>query len=375
MTVPIRATRAEVNLENLKHNLSCFRAHIADKTQIMAVVKADAYGHGSVKVAGTALNHGASRLGVAFVEEGIILREHGFNAPILVLNPPFADQVELFFEYNLVPTIFTADTAKLFSSQAVKRIQQKNIHVKVDTGMGRVGVFPHSAAEEFMQSISNLPNLVIEGIYTHFATADEKDKSYAKKQLARFLQVINDLKQKRICPPVVHAANSAAALELPEAWLDMVRLGISMYGHYPSGEINKDTLPLKPLMSLKSRISYLKQVPAGTCISYGCTYNTHGNTLVATIPLGYGDGYSRVLSNQADVLIKGKRHPVIGRVCMDQFMVDVSKDPQVKTGDEVVLIGKQGNQTIPAEEIAGLLGTINYEVLCAVNKRVPRVYI
>ncbi len=375
MTDLFRATRAEVNLDNLKYNLSCFRNHIADETRIMAVVKADAYGHGSIEIAKTALNHGASWLGVAFVEEGIKLRKHGLNAPMLVLNPPFANQIELFFDYDLIPTIFTIDMAQLFSDQAVKKNKKKNIHIKIDTGMGRVGLFPPSAADKFIQSVKKLPNLVLEGFYTHFATADEKDKSYAHIQLNIFLQVIKDLKNKGICPPVVHAANSAAALEIKETWFDLVRLGISMYGHYPSNEVNKEIIPLKPLMSLKSRVSYVKQVPAGTCISYGCTYKTESSTLVATIPLGYGDGYSRLLSGKAAVLIRGKRHPVIGRICMDQFMVDVSTDPRVKIGDEVVLFGEQDHEIIPVEEIAAILGTINYEVLCAVNKRVPRIYI
>ncbi|MFO7952590.1 MAG: alanine racemase [Bacillota bacterium] len=375
MTTPLRATRAEINLDNLKHNLSSFREQIAAKTKIMAVVKADGYGHGAVEVSKVALEHGATWLGVAFVEEGIKLREHGFEVPLLVLNSPFANQVELFFKHNLIPTVFTKDMARLFSKHAVERKQKKEIHLKVDTGMGRVGVFPYTAAEEYLENVRKLPNLTVGGIYTHFATADEKDKSYAELQLQRFLDLINRLKKKGICPPLVHAANSAAALEIPESWLGMVRLGISMYGHYPSKEVDKKIIALKPLMNLKSSISFLKLVPAGTCISYGCTWVTEKETRVATIPLGYGDGYSRLLSNKAHVLIRGKRHPVIGRVCMDQFMVDVSADPKIKAGDEVILFGEQGNQPISVEEIADLLGTINYEVLCAVGKRVPRVYL
>ncbi len=379
MNIPLRATRAEINLDHLKHNLTCFRERIKGQTEIMAVVKADGYGHGSVEVAGLALKYGAGWLGVAFVEEGIKLRENGFTAPILVLNPPFADQLHLFFEYDLIPTVFTMEKAELVSALAVKKKRNKEVHLKVDTGMGRIGVFPHTAAEAFLEKIRALPNLAVGGIYTHFATADERDKSYAWEQLSSFYELIHSLKKKKICPPVVHAANSAAALEIPESWFDLVRLGISMYGHYPSPEINKKIIPLKPLMSLKSNISFLKQVPAGTCISYGCTWKAKSDTRVATVPLGYGDGYSRLLSNKAGVLIRGKRYPVIGRVCMDQFMVDVSPDPDIKAGDEVVLFGKQcggkPNEAITVEEIAGLMGTINYEVLCAVGKRVPRVYL
>ncbi len=371
----LRATRAEIYLENLRHNIISFRKHIADETEIMAVVKADGYGHGSLEIASVAIENGATWLGVAFVEEGIKLRRGGFNVPILVLNPPFQNQISLFFENNLIPTIFTLEMANLFSDYAAIEKQKKEFHLKVDTGMGRVGVFPHTAADKFLRTVSKLPNLICSGIYTHFATADEKDKSFAEKQLSRFLEVVTSLKKQGICPRTVHAANSAAALEMPEAWLDLVRLGISMYGHYPSEEVDKSILPLKPLMSLKSRVSYVKSVPEGTCISYGCTYVTERETLVATVPLGYGDGYSRLFSNKVQVLIRGNRHPIIGRVCMDQFMVDVSTNQQVKVGDEVVLFGEQDSESIPAEEIAGLIGTINYEVLCAVGKRVPRVYL
>lgn len=371
----LRATRAVINLKNLEHNIVSFRNHIADKTAIMAVVKADGYGHGASEIASIALKYGATWLGVAFVEEGIQLRERGFTAPILVLNPPFANQAELYINHNLIPTIFTMETAKVFSSLAKKNNYHLNFHLKVDTGMGRVGVFPYEKAEEFLDRILKLPNLTCSGIYTHFATADEKDKSFAKKQLTRFLDLTGKLKLKEICPSLVHAANSAATLEMPEAWLDMIRLGISMYGHYPSQGVDKNTVHLKPLMTLKSRVSFKKIVPAGSCISYGCTYITKVETPVATVPLGYGDGYSRLLSNKAHVLIRGKRHPVIGRICMDQFMVDISADPGIKEGDEVVLFGKQDSASISAEEIADLLGTINYELLCAVGKRVPRVYV
>lgn len=374
MTVSPRATRAEINLANLRHNLAAFRAHIGKKTGIMAVVKADAYGHGAVRVAGEALKHGASMLGVAFVEEGIILRENGLEAPLLVLNPPFADQVDLFFKYNLTPTIFTRKMAEVFSRHGLKVGLTKSVHVKVDTGMGRVGVFPHTEATEFIKFASTLPHLQVEGVYTHFATADETDKTFAETQLSRFLQVKKELESKGLRPPLVHAANSAASIDLPLSHLDMVRLGISMYGHYPAENCGKDIINLKPLLSLKSRISHLKVVPEGTCISYGCTHVTTGKTTVATIPLGYADGYSRLLSGKAEVLIGNKRHRVIGRVCMDQFMVDVSSNPSIKAGDEVVLYGKQGRDRISVEEIASLLDTINYEILCAVNKRVPRIY-
>ena len=370
----LRATRAVINLNNLKHNIRAFRNYVSDKTAIMAVVKADGYGHGASVIAPIALKHGASWLGVAFVEEGVLLREKGLTAPILVLNPAFNNQAELYFSHNLTPTIFTMETAKFFSALAEKNNYRLKFHLKVDTGMGRVGVFPYDKAEAFLGQVMKLPNLTCSGLYTHFATADETDKEYAKKQLTRFLYLTNKLKSKGICPPLIHAANSAATMELPETWLDMIRLGISMYGHYPSKEVDKGNVCLKPLMTLKSKVSFKKIVPAGSCISYGCTFITKKETPVATVPLGYGDGYSRLLSNKAHVLIRGKRHPVIGRICMDQFMVDISAEPEIKEGDEVVLFGEQKEAFIGVEELADLIGTINYEVLCAVGKRVPRVY-
>lgn len=375
MPAPLRATRAEINLKNLAHNMRSFRSLVAERTTLMAVVKADGYGHGSFEIADTALKHGAERLGVAFVEEGISLRKKGITAPILVLGTPFIDQAGLFFDFNLNPTIFTKELAECFAAEARRRKVKIKVQIKVDTGMGRIGIFPHEAASSFAVFLKSLLDLEVEGIYTHFATADEKDKTYSRKQLARFRAVIADLKEKEICPPLVHAANSAATMELPESWFDLVRIGISMYGHYPSEEVNKSTLPLKPLMSLKSRVAFVKEVPAGTAISYGRTYITPGKTLVATIPLGYGDGFNRLLSNRGRVLIRENSFPIIGRVCMDQFLVDVTGAAAVEAGDEVVLFGEQGSEQIPVEELASLLETINYEVLCAVGKRVPRVYI
>jgi len=375
LTTPLRATRAEISLKNLRNNLLSFREHINDRVKLMAVVKADGYGHGAIEIAKASLEYGANWLGVAFVEEGIQLRKSGLNVPILVFNPPFKDQYDLFFELDLTPTLYSNNMADSFSRLANKYNLTKRVHLKADTGMGRVGFFPYTEAVPAIEYAGNLPGLTVEGFYTHFATADEKDKGYARKQLARFMQVVRKLKSKGICPPILHTANSAAAMEIPQSWLNLVRLGISMYGHYPSPEISRDTLSLKPLMNLKSKVSHLKSVPPGTCISYGCTYVTEKNTRVATIPLGYGDGYSRLLSNKAEVLIRGRRFPVIGRICMDQFMVDVSSGPEIQEGDEVVLIGNQGTDSISTEEIANLLGTINYEVLCSISRRVPRVYI
>jgi alanine racemase len=369
----LRPTRAEINLDNLRHNLRQFRRHLPSATRIMAVVKADAYGHGAVEIARQALTEGAEFLGVALVEEGIHLRRAGLMAPILVFGSPPPELVPLFFEYHLIPTVYSLDLARRFSAEARQRGENISLHVKVDTGMGRVGIFPPEDAVTFLTALQALPGLRVEGIYTHLAAADEKDRRYTERQLSIFARLLGTLEERGLCPPLKHAANSAAAMLYPAAWLDMVRLGISMYGHYPSQEVAWP-LDLKPLLTLKSVIAFLKEVPPGTSISYGRTYTTGEKARIASIPLGYADGYNRRLSNRGFVLVRGQRVPVVGRVCMDQFLVRVDAVPGVAAGDEVVLVGRQGEEEIPAEDIAALLGTINYEVLCAISARVPRVY-
>ena len=369
----LRPTRAEINLDNLSHNLQQFRAHLPSRTRVMAVVKADAYGHGAVEISRAALAAGADCLGVALWPEGKALRRAGIKAPILVFGTPPPEQASYFFRYNLTPTVYTLETARELSREALRRGEEISLHVKVDTGMGRVGVFPFEKAVPFLGELKSLPGLKVEGVYTHFAAADEKEQDYTRSQIKAFQRVLADLEGKGLRPPLCHTANSAAAMVYPEAWLDMVRLGISMYGHNPSAEVDWPII-LKPLLTLKSRIAFLKEVPAGTAVSYGCTYRTPGKALIASIPLGYADGYSRLLSNRGQVLVRGQRAPVVGRVCMDQFLVRVDHIPGVRAGDEVVLYGRQGEEEITVEETAALLGTINYEVLCAISCRVPRVY-
>ncbi len=370
---PVRPTRAEIDLENLRHNLRQFRAHLPSRTRIMAVVKADAYGHGAGEVSRVALKAGADWLGVALWQEGMALRGAGIEAPILVFGTPSPEQAPYFFRYHLTPTVYTLEAARELSREASRRGEEISLHVKVDTGMGRVGIFPDGQAVSFIEALGSLPGLKVEGVYTHFAAADEKDQGYTRSQIRAFQKALADLEEKGLRPPLCHAANSAAALVYPESWLDMVRLGISMYGHYPSAEVDWP-LPLKPLLTLKSRIAYVKEVPPQTAISYGCTYRTPVRAQIASIPLGYADGYSRLLSNRGQVLVRGQRAPVVGRVCMDQFLVRVDHIPGAREGDEVVLYGRQGEEEITVEEIAAHLGTINYEVLCAVSKRVPRLY-
>ncbi len=372
----LRPAWAEINLDNLAFNLKEFRSKINNSTRIMAVVKADGYGHGAVEVARTAVKNGSDILGVGFLDEGIELRKAGIHTPILILGYTPPEQVGSLLDYNLTPTVFDLDLARALAGEAQKRDERVKVHVKVDTGMGRLGIFSWEEAASFIEELRQFSSIEIEGLFTHFATADEGDKTITLQQFSKYRKMVEFLSGKGIEIPLKHVANSAAAMDLAETHLDMVRLGISLYGLYPSAEVQREGVNLKPVMSLKTKIIQLKKVPAGTGISYGRTYYTREESWIASLPLGYGDGYFRMLSGKSLVLIKGKRYPVIGRICMDHMMVDLGKElPGVKVGDEVVVIGRQGSDSIAAEEIATLLGTINYEVTCAVSKRIPRVYI
>ena len=367
-----RPVWAEINLDNIAYNIEKVKENVSQETFIMAVVKADAYGHGAISVARKALKAGADRLAVAIPEEGVELRKAGFEVPIQVFGEILADQWPLMVDYNLIPTVCKLETVKGLNNYANKRNKNIKIHVKIDTGMGRIGVFPEDAVE-FIKKTKKFSNIEVEGIITHHAKADEEDKEYTYDQWEKFQNVINNLEDEGIDIPIKQAANSATIIDLPKMALDMVRPGIMMYGLPPSHEV-KD-FPLKPALSWKTKIVYLKEVPEGTGISYGATYVTEEKRKIATLPLGYADGYLRLLSNKGEVLINGQRAPIRGRVCMDQIMVDVSNIPDVEIGDEVVLIGKQGDEEITATELADLVGTINYEITCSISKRVPRVYV
>ena len=374
--VSLRPTWAEINLDNLAYNLKSFREILGKSVKIMAVVKADGYGHGAVEAARTAVENGCDYLGVGFIDEGIELRRAGIQAPVLILGYTPPEQAGELLDHRLVPTVFHLDLARALSREAHSRDETAKIHIKVDTGMGRLGLFSRDELVEFIEELKALPSIVVEGFYTHFASADDRDKAYTLQQLAKFKELIDLFSRQGIEVPLRHAANSAAAIDLPETHFNMVRLGISLYGLYPSDEIHRERVSLKPVMSLKTRVIYLKKVPPGTGISYGRTFITEEDNWIASLPLGYGDGYSRLLSGKAEVLIKEKRFPVIGRICMDHMMVNLgSEDPGIQRGEEVVVIGRQGEASITAEEVAQWLGTINYEVTCAVSKRVPRVYL
>ena len=366
----IRPVWAEVDLDAVRHNVGEVRRLVGPKTKIMAVVKADGYGHGAVPVARAALAAGAEWLGVSLPEEGIALRRAGITAPVLVLGPLQPAQVEPVLKYGLTPTVCHLEAAEALSAAAGGR--RVGIHVKVDTGMGRIGLMPEEVLP-FIRRVCALPGIELGGVFSHLARADERDKSHALGQLRIFEEVCAALRAAGIDPGIRHLANSAATIELPQAHLDMVRTGIMIYGLRPSAEVDLSRVELRPALSLHARVVFVKRVPAGTGISYGHIYHTKAPATIATLPIGYADGWTRLLSGKAEVLIGGRRYPMVGRICMDQAMVDLGDD-ETSLGAEAVLIGRQGDEAITADEVAEKLGTINYEVVCMIGDRVPRVY-
>lgn len=364
-----------INLDTIAHNIKQIRKITDSKAQIMAIVKADAYGHGAVEISKVALYNGASALGVAISDEGIQLRQNNIHVPILILGYTPEAKIEEAIKYNLLLTVFTYQTAELISKSAIKLCKTAKIHIKIDTGMGRIGFLPTQESKEIIKKITKLDNIEIDGIFTHFATSDEEDKTFTYTQAEIFKNFINKLEQDGLNIKIKHCSNSGAIIDLPQFSFNMVRAGIILYGMYPSKYINKEILDLKPAMELKTQISYIKEVVKGTPISYGRTYYTHDISKIATVPIGYADGYSRLLSNKGRVLVKGEYAPIIGKICMDQFMIDVTHIKDINIGDDIILVGTQGNKTVTAEEIAELIGTINYEIVCMISKRIPRVYI
>jgi alanine racemase len=377
---------AEVDLSAIAHNVRELRRCADPKAKVMAVVKANGYGHGAVEVARTALANGAEWLGVARLPEAIPLREAGFAVPILVFGYTPPAEAGRLIDYDLRQSVYSPAAAHAYSAAAAARGKRIRVHLKVDTGMGRLGMVPaalsgktpsHAVGEDFIRkttAIARLPGLDAEGIFTHFAASDSADTSYARRQLALFLETLSALRAAGLEFKVRHAANSAAVIALPESHLDLVRPGIALYGLRPSDEVDLTGISLQPAMALKARIIHLKSVPAGACISYGMTYRTPAPTVIATIPTGYADGYRRLLSSRGEMLVGGRRVPVVGRVCMDLTMLDVGTVPDACIEDEVVIFGRQGNEFISADDLARELGTINYEIVCDVTARVPRVY-
>lgn len=364
---------AEINLDAIGENIDRTRQIIHPDTKIMGVIKADGYGHGAVAIA-KALDDKFDAYGVAILEEGIELRRAGVKKPILILGftskPQYADMIA----NDIMTTVFQLDMAEKISEEAVRQNKTARIHIKLDTGMGRIGFQPVKENVEVIKKISRLPGIVIDGCFSHFSKSDEQDKTFARGQLEQFLTMVRWMEEAQITIPIKHMANSAAIIDMPEANLDMVRSGISTYGMYPSREVDASRLPLLPAMEIKARVSFVKTVGPGTLIGYNGTYKTDRDTVVATVPIGYADGFPRALSNCGRVLLHGKSAPIIGRVCMDQFMVDVTEINGVREGDIATVAGKDGNEQITMEEIGCMSASFNYEVVCDFGKRIPRVY-
>jgi len=368
---------AEVDLSAITHNIAEL-SRVSRPARLMAVVKANAYGHGAVRIARQSLAAGAQSLGVARIDEAIRLREAGLEAPILIFGYTPPALADILLDQELTTMVASLESAQALSEAAVSRGAKVRVHLKVDTGMGRLGLVAGDARPEDAMAaaleIVRLPGLVPEGIFTHFATADSADKTYAREQFERFLALLDRLRGEGVEFPVRHAANSAAIIDLPETHLDLVRAGIALYGLAPSAEVDLQRVDLRPALTLKARIVHLKQVPAGFKVSYGTTYTAPQPTVIATVPLGYADGYSRRLSSRGSMLVGSQRAPIAGRVCMDMTMLDVGGIRGVAVGDEVVAFGRQGTASLTADEIAETTGTLNYEVVARLTARVPRRY-
>lgn len=366
--------QAKVDLNAIQHNLKQVKSKLPKDIMLMAIIKADAYGHGAVPIA-KELNNGAIDVyGVAIIEEAIELRKAGIQKPILILGYTPIEHFPMVVSYDVTQTVFQYNRAVALSEEALRQGKKAKIHIKIDTGMSRIGYSDTKESVEEIKRITELPGIEIEGLFSHFARADEKDKSSTKDQLKRFLTFADTLNREQIHIPVLHISNSAGILDVADARLNMVRCGIATYGIYPSEEVNQDEIHLIPAMELISHVIYIKKVEEGVGISYGATFVTTRKTKIATIPVGYADGYSRNLSNLGKVIIRGQYAPIIGRICMDQFMVDVTDIEEVCEGDTVTLMGSDGDSYISVEELADWSHSFPYELVCTIGKRIPRVY-
>jgi alanine racemase len=373
MEISIRPVWAEIDLDCIKDNIREIRKSMKQK-EIIAVVKADAYGHGAIDIAPVLLENGADKLAVAVITEALELRNSGINAPIIILGyTPITFAKELIKE-NIEQTVYDLGYAEELSKIGKEKCTDINIHIAVDTGMGRIGFLPNEDGIKAVEAISKLDNIKIKGIFTHFSSADEKDKEYTNYQIEKFNDFVKVLESKNINLGCKHLSNSAAILDIEEAHFDAVRPGIILYGYYPSNEVDKKKIKLKPALTLKSQIVHVKELSTGEYISYGRKYRTQRKSIIATLPIGYADGYTRALYGKAKVIVNGKLAPVVGRICMDQCMIDVTDVGPVKVGDEVILLGSENGVKFDADDIAELIDTISYEVVCMIGKRVPRVY-
>ena len=367
---------ARIDLDAVEYNIEMMRHNVREGAKMLGVVKTDGYGHGAVQIA-KMLSPKDYMWGfaVATLDEALVLRRAGIEKPLLVLGCIFPDQREEMIKHDIRMTLYTEEMAREVSDLAVKMGKQAYIHIKLDTGMSRLGFMIEEETAEIIERISKMPNLAMEGMYTHFAKADEIDKSFTEKQIKNYVWMKETLAQRGVTFQYYHCSNSAGIIDVPEANMDLVRAGISTYGLYPSEEVHKENVPLKPAIELISHVAHVKWVEAGTPVSYGGTYITDRKTKIATIPVGYGDGYPRSLSNKGYVLIHGKKAPILGRVCMDQFMVDATEIDDVKYADKVTLVGNDGDEKLPVEALSGLSGRFNYEFVCDLGKRIPREFI
>ena len=374
MQAPTMPVWAEINLDSLRHNIYVIREFVPSKSKIMAVVKANAYGHGAVESSRVFLENGADSLAVATLSEAIELRRAGIIAPILILGYTLPEQVESILRWNITPTVYTIEYAESLSDSADRLGLTADIHIKVDSGLGRIGFQPDEPSLDAITEIKRMPNIIVEGIFTHFALADSKDKRYSVKQFDMFKNFLDRLTERGISIPIKHASNSAAIMDLPEYSLDLVRPGCILYGIYPSMDAQREKLELKPVMAFKTGVTHIKKVPPDTGISYGLTYTTKSESLIGSLSVGYADGYSRALSNKAEVQVEGGRVPVVGRICMDQTMVDLTNVQSAVRGNIVTLFGDGQSGEPNVDDVAKWMGTIADEVVSSISRRVPRVY-
>ena len=370
-----RAVWAQIDLDSAAHNMRQIRKHVGPDVKIAAVVKANAYGHGSVELAKTFAENGADCFAVSSLDEAVELRRYAhIDKEIFILGHTDARRTEELLTYDIEPAVFNLKNAEFFSQEAQRLGKTLRVHIAVDTGMSRVGFQVNEFSVSEIKAIAALPNIEIRGMFTHFAVSDIKDKTFTREQYGHFRWMCKRMEEEGIHIALRHCCNSAAALELPEYYCDMVRPGIIMYGCEPSPDVDIKPYDLRPVMSLRCCIAHVKLIDAGATVSYGRHYTAPSRRKIATLPVGYADGYSRILSGKVDVLYHGHRVPQVGAICMDQCMIDVSGEANVHAGDEVVLFGRQGDSFIPIEEIAAVCGTINYEIMCNISRRVPRVY-
>lgn len=370
----MRPVWAEIDLDILANNMKNIKK-LAGNKEVIAVVKADAYGHGALDVAPCLLENGASRLAVAMLTEAIELRNNNIKAPIMILGYTPLDLGEELINFDIEQTIYDLDYARELSSLAIKINKKAKVHIAIDTGMGRIGFLPTNESFNSICEIYSLDGLDVVGIFTHFSSSDEADKEYTQYQFNQIYDFIRKLENNGINIPLKHASNSAAIIDLPNTYLDAVRAGIILYGYYPSNEVKKENLSIKPALTLKAKIAHVKELESNMYISYNRTFKTSRKSKIATIPIGYADGYIRTLKHDAKIIVNGQLAPIVGNICMDQFMIDVTDIPNVKTGDEVILLGESNGIKFNADYIAKCMNSINYEVLCLLKKRVPRAYI